>query len=176
MATSTETQPGIGGTESAALKPSTPNKGSFKAGHNKLGGRRPGSKNKRTKRAQELADAFGTDPVIFLLEVMTKDSVQVVLTDPITGEVLLDEATGQPKRVWLAIPIDMRVDAAKALAPYIHPKLQATQLTGKDDGPLDVGVDVATLLRDPAAVEAVQKVALALAANGQESAPGPGNE
>ena len=35
-------------------------------------------------------------------------------------------------------PPEMRLDAAKSAAPYVHPKLAQTQLVGKDGGPIQV--------------------------------------
>lgn len=35
-------------------------------------------------------------------------------------------------------PTDTRLDAARSAAPYVHPKLAQTQITGKDGGPIQV--------------------------------------
>jgi hypothetical protein len=35
-------------------------------------------------------------------------------------------------------PWDMRADAAKAALPYLYPKLSALQVTGKDEGPIEL--------------------------------------
>lgn len=114
---------------------------------------------------------MGIDPIRFLLEILQKDSVLVVQTNPITGEVLLDDK-GQPKRVWREIPLDMKLDAAKTVSAYIHPKLAATAITGPDGGPLELmPVNMAQLLDSPEAIEAAQTLSLALTEKGTDPAP-----
>lgn len=120
----------------------------FQPGHPKFGGRKKGSPVKRTKEAREIADALGFHPVEFLARVAT------------TGKIPNPDGTETP-----VSPQD-RLDAAKAIAPYIVPKLQATTLTGKDDGPIEVDTfDMATLLKDPEAAKAAQALALKLVAS-----------
>lgn len=65
-------------------------------------GRKKGVPNKRTIKTEEIAKAAGITPLEYLLNVM-KD----------------DEETP-----------DRRIDAAKAAAPYVHPKLSAVALSG----------------------------------------------
>lgn len=142
----------------------------FKPGHPKYGGRKKGSANKRTKMAQEMAAQMGVDPVRFMLELLQRDTVQVAKIDRDTGKVILDE-NGQPVREWQAIPIDMRLEAAKSVAPYIHGKLQHTTVT-KEEPESDINaIDVNRMMEDPALVEAAQR--LALAANDAPALPAP---
>jgi hypothetical protein len=68
----------------------------------KRGGRRKGSKNKRTsERAKILAaiKASGKDPVSFFADLLRNESA----------------------------PLDLRFQAAKELAPYVHPRLASVQ-------------------------------------------------
>jgi hypothetical protein len=81
-------------------------------GSPKLGGRKKGTPNKATaKKAEEIA-ASGLTPLEYMLQIM-RDERQ---TDQV------------------------RLDAAKAAAPYVHPKLANVELHGKDGGPLQVQV------------------------------------
>lgn len=77
----------------------------------KLGGRKKGTPNKAStaaaKKAQEIA-AAGITPLEYLLSVVH------------------DENEDRP----------VRVDAAKAAAPYVHPKLAQVVHKGADDQPL----------------------------------------
>jgi hypothetical protein len=72
-------------------------------------GRPKGAKNKKTLAlAAEIAQS-GLTPLKFMLGVMRN-----------------------PKR-----PLDIRLDAAKAAAPYVHAKLSSVELTGKDGEPIE---------------------------------------
>lgn len=101
-------------------------------------GRKPGSKNRRTKAAEELRDkalAGGRSPLEFMLSVMR---------DP------------RAKRGWS--PADwmrLRCDMAKAAAPYLHPRLvtQRVEMGGPGGGDIPVrhsGVLVAPAQQSPA--------------------------
>jgi hypothetical protein len=84
----------------------------YPKGGPKVGGRKKGTPNKATaKKAEEIAKS-GLTPVDYLLSVMRDTEKQ--------------EAT--------------RIEAAKAVAPYVHPKLANIELAGKDGGPLQVQV------------------------------------
>ena len=76
-------------------------------------GRKPGS---ATKRTREIANAIaeGMSPLEYLTS---------IYRDP--GA---DEAR--------------RLDAAKAAAPYVHPKLASIEHTGEDGGPIDHSLTV----------------------------------
>ena len=83
------------------------------------GGRRAGAGRKKgsaTRRTREIADAAATNgitPLEFLLAVMTAPSDH-------------EDAKVQVAREA------MRFDAAKAAAPYVHPRLQAVEHSGPD--------------------------------------------
>jgi hypothetical protein len=72
-------------------------------------GRKKGARNKATAARQAAIAASGLAPLDFLLGVMRDTEA--------------DTST--------------RLDAAKAAAPYIHPKLANVEVTGKDRGPLE---------------------------------------
>lgn len=73
-------------------------------------GRPAGSTNKRSEALREALAENGGDPVLFMLEIMRD----------------------------IKRDISLRMDAAKSVAPYVHPKLQATTVTGADGGPVKV--------------------------------------
>lgn len=81
----------------------------------KLGGARPGagrpkgSKNKRTLELQAEIAESGLTPLEFMTEVYRNKNN----------------------------PMDMRLDAAKAAAPYVHAKLANIEVTGKDGAPIE---------------------------------------
>jgi hypothetical protein len=76
----------------------------------KTGGRRKGTPNKATAERQEEIAASGLTPLEFMLTEMRNED--------------------NPK--------DVRMEAAKAAAPYVHPKLSSVDATvsGKDGQPL----------------------------------------
>lgn len=88
---------------------------------NQRGGKRPGagrpkgSANKRTREIADKAAEEGVTPLEYLLSVMRNE--------------LADEAR--------------RLDAAKAAAPYVHPKLSTVELGNKDGETLKHSLTVA---------------------------------
>ncbi len=73
-------------------------------------GRRPGSLNVRTQEIAARATAEGLTPLEFMLMRMRDEDA----------------------------PPQDRFEAAKAAAPYVHPRLAAVEHTGKDGGPINV--------------------------------------
>jgi hypothetical protein len=124
----------------------------FQPGHPRCGGRKKGSLNKRTRQAIEICEAMDFHPASLLATVI------------MTGKL------PNPDGTTTDIDAAGRLDALKALCPYVMPKLQATQVTGKDEGPVNLQtVDIAKILADPslakAAVDLAMKMALAEAAD-----------
>jgi hypothetical protein len=74
----------------------------------KTGGRRPGSRNKATAAKAAAIARSGLTPLDYMLSIMRSESQ----------------------------PSDIRLDAAKSAAPYVHPKLAAIEHTGKGGEPL----------------------------------------
>jgi hypothetical protein len=89
-------------------------------------GRPPGSINKRTRALLETAEAGGEMPLDFLLRLMR---------DP-------------------CVPIARRLEAAKASAPFVHPKLSAVEAkltpTAKEAPPEKLTVEFVLPTRDHA--------------------------
>jgi len=78
----------------------------------RIGGRQKGTPNKITKEREAAIAATGLTPLDYMLGILRDDKCERAV----------------------------RLDAAKAAAPYVHPKLATMELTGKDGGPLAVGV------------------------------------
>jgi hypothetical protein len=83
-------------------------------------GRKAGSATKRTRAIADKAAAEGITPLEFMLEIMRTETDSDI-TDP---RVLTDR-------------LAMRFEAAKAAAPYIHPRLAAIEHTGPNGGPIE---------------------------------------
>jgi hypothetical protein len=78
----------------------------------KTGGRKRGTRNKRTRALQERLVASGMDPLAFMLSLMRNRKA----------------------------PLEMRFEAAKQAAPYCHAKLSAIEHNGADGGAVHVEV------------------------------------
>lgn len=76
----------------------------------KTGGRKKGTPNKATAAKARQIEASGLAPLDYMLTV------------------LRDERAEQ----------HARMEAAKAAAPYVHPRLASIEHTGKDGGPIEV--------------------------------------
>lgn len=90
-------------------------------------GRKAGSATKRTREIADNAAAEGLTPLEYMLEVMRRESDH---EDP---------------KVQVAREA-MRFEAAKAAAPYIHPRLAATEHSGP--GGKDLGIPVLIIESD----------------------------
>ena len=86
----------------------------------KTGGRKVGATNKKTREVAEKAIESGITPLEYMLNLMRA---------PIPDD--LDPAS----RV---MAINQRFEAAKAAAPYIHPRLAAVEHTGKGGKAIDM--------------------------------------
>ena len=123
----------------------------------KTGGRKPGSLNKRTRQAIEICEAYNFSPVATMIAVIT------------TGK--LPNADG----TFAEVDTPARLDALKSLMPYIAPRLQATQVTGQNGGPIEVDsttLDIRAIIASPELAAAAQKLALAMAEQ-QAALPAP---
>ena len=135
------------------------------------GGRRKGSLNRKTVAIRDLSEKLGVDPAEALLNMVRCDCMQVPVFDEATGRPLVGE-DGKPILKWIAFSTRQRMDAAKELLPYIAPKLAATQLTGANDGPVEVAsLDLTQILSDPTLAKAAQEMALMLAEQRADPAP-----
>jgi hypothetical protein len=102
----------------------TKSKESKRGGAGRGQGRKAGSATKKTRDIADRAAAEGVTPLEFMLQVMR--------TEP---DISLD-----PK--IYASAMEMRFEAAKAAAPYIHPRLAAIEHTGEGGGPIDHSLTV----------------------------------
>ena len=82
----------------------------MRGGRREGAGRKPGSVSRLDAEAREEAHASGLLPLGYLLAIMRD--------------------VNEDKRV--------RLDAAKAAAPYCHARLSATELSGPDKGPIEM--------------------------------------
>lgn len=81
-------------------------------------GRKPGSVTKRTREIAEKAMDEGITPLEFMLQLMRSEP---------------PEGIGDMAKVGHK---ELQFEAAKAALPYMHPRLAAIELTGKDGGPV----------------------------------------
>ena len=94
------------------------------------GGVRPGAgrpKGATTKKTREIAEAAlkgGVSPLEYMLKVMRA-------AVPANADALT-----------LVRARELRFEAAKAAAPYIHPRLNAVEHTGKGGGPVRASIEV----------------------------------
>lgn len=88
--------------------------GAGRGGARKGAGRKPGSATKKTREVAEKAATEGVTPLEYMLAVMRADA-----------------AHEDPK--VQAVREAMKFEAAKAAAPYIHPRLQAIEHSGSID-------------------------------------------
>jgi len=87
----------------------TPRSGRKNGGKRPGAGRKPGVPNKATLERQARVASTGITPLDYMLKVMRNPKAD-------------------PAR---------RDDMAKAAAPYVHPKLASTQVTGRGGGPIE---------------------------------------
>lgn len=91
-------------------------------------GRKAGAPNKASAAREAAIRATGTTPLEYLLDVMRSSNK----------------------------PEAMRMDAAKAAAPYVHPKLSSVELTGDPENPVEQRVTVVDEKQVAAAVAKVE--------------------
>ncbi len=87
-------------------------------------GRKKGAPNKKTAQLQREVAESGITPLDFMLDVMRKEP----------GDDL-------ESKDYLAACV-LRFEAAKAAAPYIHPKLASIEHSGPAGGPIDHNLTV----------------------------------
>ena len=88
----------------------------------KTGGRKAGVPNKRTQEIQAKVAASGLSPLDYMLSVLH---------------------SSPPRGASVAQKIahtQLRFEAAKAAAPYVHPKLSSVEVAGQGSGPLQVQI------------------------------------
>lgn len=90
-----------------------------KPGDKRPPGRPKGALNKLSNAAREHAAATGELPHMFLLRITRGEVISTDVMDPVTGEL---------KKIFQVPDLPMRMDAAKAAAPYFAPKLSAVEV------------------------------------------------
>lgn len=93
-------------------------KAAGRGGARKGAGRKAGGATKRTRQIADKAAEEGLTPLEYMLQVMR--------TEP-TGEMDMRE---------MIQATTLRFEAAKAAAPYMHPRLAAIEHTGADGAPM----------------------------------------
>lgn len=88
-------------------------------------GRKPGSATKKTREIAEQALSEGITPIEVMLNTMRRLWDAATTTDPTA--IKLIESTGRSQH---ALALEA-CDIASKAAPYVHPRLQAVELTGK---------------------------------------------
>lgn len=105
-----------------------------KGGKRAGAGRKKGSKNKATKKRAEVAAKAldsGITPLDFMLSIMREPQ-------PVQGD-------DEDPALFVARYIgwrDRAFDAAKAAAPYVHPKLANIEHVGEGGGPIQASLEV----------------------------------
>lgn len=89
-----------------------------RGGARKGAGRKVGSATKKTREIADKAAESGITPLEFMLNVMREELISGL------------EPADQLKATML------RFEAAKAAAPYVHPKLASIEHTGEGGGPI----------------------------------------
>lgn len=96
-------------------------------GSPKNGGRKKGTPNKDCIPAQELCEKLGIDPLEVLLRATAGDWEGLGYTSEMVTKII----DGAPVYVE-RIPLEMRVNAARAALPYIRPQRKAIEWKGND--------------------------------------------
>lgn len=99
-------------------------KSNGRGGARKGAGRKTGSATAKTREIANRAAEEGVTPLEFMLEVMRTSP-----PDGLEGQALV-QAMG------------LRFEAAKAAAPYMHPRLAAVEVTGEGGGPVNHSMTV----------------------------------
>jgi hypothetical protein len=82
------------------------------------GGRKKGTRNRKTAETIKVIEETGVTPLQFMLDVMRGKA---------------PDGSGPAEIIAFTT---LRFEAAKAAAPYVHPKLAAIEHTGKGGGPI----------------------------------------
>lgn len=101
----------------------TNSNGGGRGGRRTGAGRKPGSATKKTREIADKAAAEGVTPLEYMLQVMRRP------TDHEDPKVAIAREA-------------MAFEAAKAAAPYMHPRLAAVEHTGEDGGPLRHAIEM----------------------------------
>lgn len=129
----------------------TPVKRGPELGHDRWGGR----KKRSASKARDIAESLGVDPIRWMLNLIKNGTYQQAVVD----------ADGKKKRVTVAAPLDLLLDAARTTAQYLYPKLSSLAVGGgpDGDGPIEVvSLNITAIMNDPELAKQAQDMALAL--------------
>jgi hypothetical protein len=101
-----------------------------------------------------------------MLRLLTVDVVEEV-------EITTD---GTERKIKVPVSHETKIEICKALANFFYPRLNATQVTGRDEGPIELAranTELERAMMTPEGVEAVQKLALLMAQADTPPAPAP---
>lgn len=101
-----------------SINQSKSNQSNGRGGKRQGAGRKPGSATKRTREIADRAAEEGITPLEYMLKIMR------------------DESQHEDERVQIARDA-LRFEAAKAAAPYMHPRLAAVEHSGPNGGPIE---------------------------------------
>ena len=122
--------------------------GMFTDGHVKFPG--SGRKKNSAQMARAIAESMGVDPIRFMLAILAKDFVR---TSVLEG--------GKKVQVDIPISLEMKIDCAKALIPYMYPRLLASQAE-PDEAPPSSTISLVATLTSPEMIAAAQTLSIAL--------------
>jgi hypothetical protein len=142
----------------------TPAKVGFTPGHPRFGGKKKGN----ASRVRDLVEQLGpsSDPLRFLLLLIRDKTYQSVVID----------ADGKKKKVIVAAPLDLIIDACKTTAQYLVPKLSSIAVGGgpDGDGPIEtVSLNLTAIMQNPELARQAQNIALVALRTPQLPAPAP---
>lgn len=103
----------------------------MKGGKRPGAGRKPGSKNQRTAELARRAAAEGITPLEYMLDVMREP--QPTPQDGEEPALFVARYVGWRERAF---------EAAKAAAPYVHPKLATMEHSGPNGAPIQARVTI----------------------------------
>lgn len=122
----------------------------FSAGHPRKGLRERRAKLRNYIMELEKYDLFTADPVEILIYMAALGK------DPLDWR--------KKKEDQASIPLDMRIDCAKAAGPFVRPKLTSTEISGKEGGAIKLETaDLDVMAKDPKVREAFETVTAQLA-------------
>lgn len=81
---------------------------------------------------------------------------------------------GTKRKIKVPVSRELKIDICKSLAGFFYPKLNAQQITGPNEGPIEVAranTELERALATPEGVEAAQKLALLMAQADTPPAP-----
>jgi hypothetical protein len=133
----------------------------FEIGHPRWGGKRRNS----SQLVRDLCEEMDVNPMRFML---------AIIKDGWCSQVVIED--GKKKRVEVVASLEMRADLAKYVSRFVFPVLSASEISGPDEGPIElarVNTELERAMSTPGGVEIIQRAALLMAAQDAPQAPTP---